>query len=617
MGRINILDESTANRIAAGEVVERPASVVKELVENAIDAGAKRITVELGEGGKRLIRVTDDGCGMDADDAVLSLQRFATSKIGATSDLSEIVTLGFRGEALPSIAAVSRLRLTTRQPNAPEGTEVVVNGGVMVDVRPAGCPPGTIVEVRDLFFNTPARLKFLKVTNTERGHCIDWVQRLALAHPNIAFRVLHDGSTCFVSPATGDMLPVLAIMYGSNATREFIPVHYESPDVRIVGYISTPRLTRANRVHQHFFVNGRLVRSRLMSHALTMAYGGLLPTGRQPICSIVIEMMPRLVDPNAHPTKIEVRFSRPWEIHHLLEQTVTEALRAANLIGDAVLVRRGDYSDDKRGLRISEKQSARAASASLRNRSLRTIETDGLRSLYPRPSPFEDLIDEREEGLEVHGGAPISAQTADRVRLPRPAAPSYQLEHARIVGQLRNTYILVETPEALLLVNQHRASEVALAEKLRRHGGDDAERCQRLTVPVSVELPAKESAILEDNIDLFVALGFELEAFGKNTWLIRAIPVFLEGRNYEEVFRGLAEELADENLPPSVDARMDLAIAAASCRGAVKAGETLSIRAAQDLITALIEAGVPGLCPHGDPVIIALRHEELDRRFSR
>ncbi|MGQ9732508.1 MAG: DNA mismatch repair endonuclease MutL [Candidatus Zipacnadales bacterium] len=588
MGNIRILDDGTANRIAAGEVVERPASVVKELVENAIDAGATRITVELGEGGKRLIRVTDDGCGMDADDAVLCLHRFATSKIAVTEDLAEIATLGFRGEALPSIAAVSRLRLTTRQPQAEEGTEVTVHGGVIVDIRAVGCPPGTMVEVRDLFFNTPARLKFLKVTNTERTHCIEWVQRLAMAHPNISFRVIHDGSTSFVSSARGEILSVLTSMYGNASVREFIPVSYDSPDISLRGYISTPRLTRANRTHQHFFVNGRLVRSRMMSHALTTAYGALLPTGRQPICAITIEMLPRLVDPNAHPTKIEVRFSRPWELHHLIEQTVVNALREAKLMGEAQLTDRSAGA-----LTISS--------------------ADSFRRL--RPNPFADQIDERDEGLDVHGEPLISVHT--QVTLPVPAASLYRLEEARILGQLWNTYILAEAPEALLLISQHRASEVMVAARLREQDRRRTGRSQRLVVPLSMELSPRESTTIEVNLELLLRLGYEIEPFGKNSWLIRGIPTFLEGGNYEEVLRGLIEQMADEDLPADLDHRFEAAIAVASCRAAVKAGERLQQQEMEALLRALIEVGSPGFCPHGDPVIIAFPFGELNRRFER
>jgi len=609
MGRINLLDEAVANRIAAGEVVERPASVVKELVENAIDAGARRITTDLLEGGRKLVRVTDDGCGMDADDAVLALQRFATSKISDADDLLRILTMGFRGEALPSIAAVSRLRLITREHDAEEGTEVVVTGGEMVEVRACGCPPGTTVEVADLFHNTPARLKFLKAANTERGHCLDWVQRLALAHPETAFRVTHDGATVLVSPATGDMLPILALMYGSASARDFLPVAYESPDLRLAGYISSPRLTRSNRMHQHFFVNRRFVRSRLMSHALALAYGGLLPAGRQPVCAVRVDIAPPLVDPNVHPTKIDVRFSRTWEIHHLVQQAVVEGLRRAKLIGEAT------------------SSGPRAPALHL---------GDG--SSWPGASPFADRVDEHDEGIEVHAEQPEvgegsgyrvpSAEPAgsagerpgravEEVRLPLVAPEGSELGQARVLGQVRGTYILAEAGEALLLINQHRASERVIARRLEGGSPSRMERSQRLTVPVSVELSPAETGAVEGSLDLFLELGFEVEPFGRSAWLIRSIPSFLEGRNYEEVFRGLAEELAAEDVSPGLDARREVALAVAACRAAIKAGERLQLREMEDLVRALAETETPGLCPHGQPIIVTLGFDELDRRFER
>jgi DNA mismatch repair protein MutL len=590
MGRINVLEEAVANRIAAGEVVERPASVVKELVENALDAGARRIGVDLVEGGRKLIRVADDGCGMDADDAVLALQRFATSKIADAEDLLHILTMGFRGEALPSIAAVSRLRLRTRPHDADEGTEVEVAGGEMTDVRPYGGPPGTTVEVADLFYNTPARLKFLRAANAERGHCVDWVQRLALAYPETAFRVTHDGGTVFVAPATGDMLPVLALMYGNVSTRDFVPVHYESPDIRLDGYISSPRLTRSTRVHQHFFVNRRFVRSRAMSHAVTTAYGGLLPTGRAPICAVRIDIAPGFVDPNVHPTKIDVRFSRPWEIHHLIEQAVVEALRAAKLIGEASAPRAplGE-------LRLGEGPS------------------------WSRPSPFADQIDEHDEGIEVHADALEALGAAAGASPGLPLAPQAEpgLGQARVLGQMRNTYIVAETSEGLVLINQHRASERVLANRMTEGTEGRVARSQRLTVPVSVELAPAEAGAVESALDLFVELGFEVEPFGRSAWLIRGIPAFLEGRNYEEAFRGLAEELAGEDVPPGLDQRRGLAVAVAACRAAVKAGEKLQPGEMEALVRALAETNTPGLCPHGQPVILALPFGDLDRRFER
>ncbi|HJN17880.1 MAG TPA: DNA mismatch repair endonuclease MutL [Armatimonadota bacterium] len=588
MGQINVLDDLTANRIAAGEVVERPASIVKELLENAIDAGGKRITVELADGGKRMIRVTDDGSGMDADDAVLSIQRFATSKIHQADDLAEIMTLGFRGEALPSIAAVSRFRIVTREHDADEGVELLVEGGEVKDIHTVGCPAGTMVEVTDLFYNTPARLKFLKVTNTERGHCVDWAQRLALCYPDIAFRVIHDDATIFVSPATGDLLPVLTLMYGASSARDFVPLSYIAPDMQITGYVSTPRLTRANRTHQHFFINGRFVRSRMMSHALGRAFGAILPSGRHPICSLSSTASPRFIDPNAHPTKIDVRFSRPWEVYDLVEQAASKALQEADMIGEASFTRHPS----------PEPESV----------------TGGL---FPRRvNPFHDRVDEHDEGIEVHGTEPTS--TVFTPAMPATSAPAQiDLSDVRVLGQLRNTYIVAETTDAMVLINQHRASEQVLIERMRAGETGRHSRTQRLTVPVSVELSPAESGAVQDHLNILLEMGYELEPFGKSAWLIRAIPTFLEGRNYEEVLRGLAEDMSSKDVPPDIDARRELARATASCHAAIKAGDHLQPREAEQLVQDLAKTTSPGICPHGDPIIIGLPIRELDRRFER
>ncbi|MBU0609435.1 MAG: DNA mismatch repair endonuclease MutL, partial [Armatimonadetes bacterium] len=329
MPTIHVLPENLANRIAAGEVVERPASVVKELVENAIDAGASRIEIELREGGRKLIKVADDGCGMAAEDLLMAVQRFATSKIAEADDLDRILTMGFRGEALPSIGAVAQLRLTSRPHDAAEGATLTVAGGSVDGPHSAGCPPGTTIEVSNLFFNTPARLKFLATTATERGHCLDWVQHLALSRPEIAFKVVHDGQTVFTSAGQGDLRSVLAAIYGSGAAREFLPVEVKADELRIRGYISGPKLTRATRTHQFFFVNHRFVRSRQLSHALGEAYGLLLPSGKSPLCAVHFQLPPEEVDPNVHPTKIEIRFRHQARVHQLFGQACAEALAAA------------------------------------------------------------------------------------------------------------------------------------------------------------------------------------------------------------------------------------------------------------------------------------------------
>ncbi|MCX7597262.1 MAG: DNA mismatch repair endonuclease MutL, partial [Armatimonadetes bacterium] len=398
MPRIHRLPEALANRIAAGEVVERPASVVKELVENALDAGARHIAVELRAGGTKLIVVADDGRGMEPEDAVLAVERFATSKISAPDDLHHIETMGFRGEALPSIGAVSRMRILTRPADRAEGTLVVVEGGVVRKVEPVGCPPGTRVEVADLFYNTPARRKFLSSTNTERAHCHDWVVRLAMARPDVAIKLVHDGQVLFSTAGTGDLLSVIAAAYGSNAARELLPVLLETDDARIFGFVSGPRLIRATRQHQYFFVNGRFVRSRALSHAVTQAYGALLPAGRYPLCSVHLILPATDVDPNVHPTKIEVRFAYEGRVHDLAERAVREALEQAGL-------RPGTPPPLRPESGIEPADVAQRASASGRL----------------RVSPFADRLDGRDDGLAVY------ARPADygrgHVDRPEEAAP--------------------------------------------------------------------------------------------------------------------------------------------------------------------------------------------------
>ena len=330
MSTIHILPEDVANRIAAGEVVKRPASIVKELVENAIDAGASRVHVLLQSGGRKLVRVTDDGCGMGPEDLQLAVQRFATSKISAAEDLHSVLTMGFRGEALPSIGAVAQLQITTRTAQAQEASRIVVRGGEPSPTQTVAAR-GHTVEVTNLFYNTPAREKFLSQRQRSASHCVEWMQRLALSRPDIAFKVDHDAATLLATPGTGDLLSVIATVYGGNEARLFLPVELQGDGVRVSGFVSSPRLTRATARNQMFFVNRRFVRSSGLSHAVTQAYGMLLPSGRRPLCVLHIDLDADAVDPNVHPTKIEVRFDNSGRMHSLMQRAVERALADAGL----------------------------------------------------------------------------------------------------------------------------------------------------------------------------------------------------------------------------------------------------------------------------------------------
>jgi len=616
MPRIHVLTEELANRIAAGEVVERPASVVKELVENSVDAGAHRIEVDLEDGGKKLIRVRDDGHGMTCTDATLAVQRFATSKIGRAEDLEAIDTMGFRGEALPSIAAVSHFRLVTREPQAAEGCEVTIHGGGPAQVKPAGCPAGTTLQVTDLFFNTPARAKFLATSGRERGHCADWVTRLALSRPDIAFKLTHNGEVLFSSAGTGDLRSVLAAIYGSTAAREFLEVDRDCPEgVRIVGLVSGPKLLRGTRAHQMFFVNRRFVRSRQMSHALSEGYGLLLPAGKHPLCAIHLTVEPGRVDPNVHPTKIEVRFRRPGMIHQLVQQATEQALADAGFRSlvqgrrhvsesapdplDGVPAAPGDPFSSPGPRLAAGRGQAQDYGTRLRARRLRV-------------NPFEDRIDERDEGLNVHASPVVELPPLEQAQEPSLAVDAPP-EKVRALGQLADRYIVCASAVGLLLVDQHRAGERVIMERL----GPERVSSQLLVVPETLKLSAGEAAAAQGNMQALTELGYELEEFGKDTLLVRAVPSTTAEGEPIQVLQGLISDLAEFDQPTSAEHRRERARATLACHAAIKAGERMALPEMQRLVDDLLESQSPAVCPHGDPIIVSFDIERLDQQFKR
>ena len=593
MGSIRILSEQMANRIAAGEVVERPASVVKELVENALDACATRIEVTLEQGGTKLIRVADDGCGMDAEDAALSVQRFATSKLAGPEDLERIITMGFRGEALPSIASVAQMRITTRPHEAAEGTIITVEGGEITDARTTGCPPGTTIEVANLFYNTPARRKFLRTTATERGHCTDWIAWLAMARPDVAIKVTHDGTVLLAAPGRGDLRAVVSEVYGSNVARQMVPVEMDTGAVRISGLVSRPELTRSSRKHQTFIVNHRYVRSMSLGHGLGEAYGILLPPGKHPLCVLHIEAPPELVDPNVHPTKIEVRFRNQAEMHNLLQQAVEEALE-----------REGIRPGGGRRPIMPEQQAGRWAGPDAATK---------MQARRLRVNPFAQRVDERDDGLGVHEDEPATAA----VFQPREGeeadalTPEHRLEP---LGQVAATYIACRAGQDLLLVDQHRAAERVIADRLC--AGEGEVRRQMLVLPITLELTDAERAAVEEHREHLNELGFQVEPFGGNDFIVRAVPATLVGANVEQALGEIIEELLEWGPAERAQARERL-VATVACHAAIKAGQALTDREVSDLIRALNASPTPAICPHGDPIIVSMSRSELDRRFGR
>ncbi len=621
MGRIVVLPPDVASQIAAGEVVERPASVVKELIENSLDAGATRITIRVEEGGKKLIRVTDDGCGMDAEDAVLAFQRHATSKIKDADDLWRITTMGFRGEALPSIASVSHVELVTRPPTAEKGTRVVVEGGILQTVEPIGCPQGTTVTVKGLFFNTPARLKFLKAASTEFAHIAEVVSRYILAFPDVSFTLFHGDREILRHVPTGDERSAIAEVLGREIAQQLVPVHYHEPPYTVRGFVSPPTMSKPTRSHQWFFVNNRFVRNKTLAAAVSHAYHGFIPEGRQPIVVLFLDLPPELVDVNVHPAKIEVRFRKEAEVQAVVVRALREALVAGQVIPVASFQPRTKVESPESTLTLrppSSQPIARSVQRDLAD--FRTLLRLRFGRIEQTTAPQVDAKTQQQ-----NQPAPVVVTQSPTPEVSQPtsiAQPKTLPLVVRPVGltpikQLAATYILAENEQGdLFIVSQHRAHERVLFEQLiRRSEGGEVLR-QGLVVPFTLNLGQRQAAFVEANLRVLKQAGFELEPFGRNTFLVRTVPAVIAQRDYEQLLQDLIDELTAGEIPTTGELLFDL-LAGVACKAAIKAGDVLSFEEMQQLLDDLLSLENPTLCPHGQPIIIALTKSELDKRFER
>jgi DNA mismatch repair protein MutL len=579
------LPDALVDQIAAGEVVERPASVVKELVENALDAGAGRIRVEVREGGSAFVGVTDDGAGMTPEDARLALERHATSKIASSEDLARIASFGFRGEALPAIASVSRLRLRTRSGDAEEGYELEVEGGKLLAARAAGAPPGTRIEVADLFFNVPARRKFLKSPATEWTHVADWLARAALALPGVHFDLRRDDRPALSWPAVADPLDRIAAVLSEREAEGLVPAMADQGPVRVRGFVSRPDAHRANAGALYLFVQQRPVRDRLLRHALLDGYRDVLPRGRFPAALLFVDVPPEAVDVNVHPAKWEVRFADPAGIHRLVTRAVRDALAGRRWLGGGA-----------------------AAPASTAASAVRVAEPDG-DWIFARPPAA---------ALEPDAGATEALPL--REGQGREATPGVRFAEQRVIGQLLATYLLLETPGGLLLVDQHAAHERVLYERLRAAWRRRGVERQPLLLPATLELSPDAAARLAAAGGALEALGFEVESFGERTVAVRAIPALLAGRDPAALVAALAGELAASHSDAAAlrsPEAADRLFASMACHSARRAGDRLEPREQQALLAALDEIPWAPTCPHGRPVATRLTREEIERRFGR
>ena len=574
---IKRLSEAMTRKIAAGEVIDRPASVVKELIENAIDAKSETISLDIGGGGAGSIVVRDNGEGMDASDLRLSVERYATSKIQSEPDLDSIRTLGFRGEALASIAAVSRLRIVTRTHGASEATELTVAGGEGSTIGPASRRPGTTIEVNDLFFNLPARARFLGAPRTEFLHVNRTVQRFALVAPAISWALKHDARPVFAAPKTETLLDRLAQVYGTTVARALIPIEGRRDGLSVSGFVSRPDLKRGNRRDQLFVVNGRAIADRGLAYILASAYRGILRPGTYPIAVLQIDLPPETLDVNVHPRKEEVRFSNVRLVQDTLSAALQRALSSRHVVPSAVPA--SDTTDP--GLRGGGASQVRSPAA----------------TAMP---------------LDLRGGI-------DLTRFEREAEKVRVRGDRRVVGQLHSTYLLVETPDGLDIVDQHIAHERILYEQLREETAATGVARQLFLLPVRIELPFEMARILAGQLEALALLGVVIEEFGGGTFLVREYPQMIAEeqtrRGFQQLVESLVEVLSSGEDPES--ALYDRLLTAMACSAAIKAGERLPLPEAQSLVDRLMTLENPYTCPHGRPIIFALPREGLDRKFQR
>lgn len=637
MPKVVVLEKDVADKIAAGEVVDRPVSVVKELVENSIDAGATRVEVELEDGGKRRIAVTDNGCGMSIEDAVLALERHATSKIRSADDLFSIRTLGFRGEALPSIAAVAHLRILTRAEGEETGIEVRVERGEVTAAEQHGAPQGTQVTVSDLFYNVPARQKFLKAPQTELSHIVDLMVRFALSYPAVAFKLSHNGRPAFAAPGSGDALNTIVAAYGREVAKEMTPVaSAEGSPVAISGFVSRPSVTRSGRSHQSFFINGRLVRSPALARALDEAYRGFLPAGRYPVACLFVTVDPASVDVNVHPTKMEVRFAAEREVFDAAHRAVRAALERANLAMPAYAPRmeRGETPTPER---VEQSIRAQTAGDGVHETAVPPRYQPG-----PPPLPLGDAAGRQEWTLRrpdpppaldlqfdpfAPPGTPLAPapapsplpleDVADR-RDVAPAAPEggTTLPELNPVARVLGTYVVCEAPDAVYIIDQHAAHERILYDALLQRRSDDVAP-QQLLIPVTLSLSRADAAALETHRGQLAELGFEIEPFGRDTFVLRAVPMLLVGRNYARVLQDVIDDLREMERSGRMEDQRAEVCATVACHSVTRSGDALSPEEMRQLVRSLRQSPAPYTCAHGRPTMLVLSRAELEKKIGR
>lgn len=632
MGKIIQLDDLLSNKIAAGEVVERPASVVKELVENAIDAGSTIIEVEVEEAGMAKIRVIDNGEGIEEEDVPLAFQRHATSKIKDENDLFRIRTLGFRGEALPSIASVSRLELRTSTGND-AGTKIVIKGGHVESIEKSPSRKGTDITVTDLFFNTPARLKYLKTIHTELGNITDVMNRLALGNPNISFRLVHNGRKLLHTVGNGDIRQLLAAIYGINIVKKMIPISAESLDFQVTGYISLPEVTRASRNYITTLINGRYIKNYPLVKAIQEGYHTLLPIDRYPIVLLNIQMDPLLVDVNVHPAKMEVRLSKEHELNELVANGIKQAFKSRELIPSGMqqvkkerpkfsqtyleLDHLPEWKNDPVDTEHEQQESIRSISAVKEPYEGISDQSPSLlkNTIIQQKENSMTVEDQNEHGFEIEDlhetlhDETVSVDEEKREKTPR-IPPLYP------IGQMHGTYILAQNEKGLYIIDQHAAQERIKYEYFKEKVGQVEKELQDMLVPLTFEYSTDDFLKINEYLEELQKVGVFLEPFGHNSFIVRSHPQWFPKGEEKEIIEDMIEQLLQMKKVDIKKLREEAAIMM-SCKGSIKANQYLRNEEIQVLLDSLRQTSDPFTCPHGRPIIVHFSTYEMEKMFKR
>lgn len=636
MAKIHVLDSETIDKIAAGEVVERPSSVVKELVENAIDAGATSLSVEIKDGGIELIRVTDNGCGMEKDQLRTAFLRHATSKIEKSEDLTHLSSLGFRGEALSSIAAVSKVEVITKTPGSLTGTRICMEGPKEVVFEEIGAPDGTTFLMRNLFYNTPVRRKFLKQPATEGSYIADLMEHLALSRPDISFKLVVNGQMKFHTSGNGDLREVIYRIYGRDVANALIPIKWEQEGIKVEGFLGKPVQVRSTRNYEIYFINGRFIKSNVIARAIEEGYKEYLMQHKFPFCVLHISMDSSKVDVNVHPTKMDIRFTNPMGFSAYLCGAVKYTLKHHEMIPQASLAsekeQRAERKEEEKAkaaervpepFEVNRRNEVQQVVKCVREETSYTTRTDSEREIVRNP------VWERIKGVEKSETERLEAEIkeADQTEIGEPQTEQLSLfenkvlsvenrPHFRIVGQVFETYWLVEFQDKLLMIDQHAAHEKVNYERLMKQYREKNVISQGLMPPIIISMTAQEEMVLLENKEVFESLGFEIEAFGGNEYALRSVPVDLYGCGEKEMFLEVLDQLAEGGNYGGIRV-VEEKIASMSCKAAVKGNNLLRQEEAEALIDELLTLENPYNCPHGRPTIVEMTKTEMERKFKR